>query len=250
MWWVVATSSKRCLDVVAFSAAINLRRSANLKRFAPRASQPFHCGHPELSKLAEDVAAGASAFVLRAAFAFNSKTTSEALARMAAFEREHGGKLSVVMLDTGCGQRMARRGDIRFPICSTFKLLAVAAIPARVHRGAEQRDQPIVFGKVVVLNHAPIIHQHLDPSGMSVALLCKGAITMSDQTAAHLLLASTGGLAVVTVCVRRMFDTVTRRDRIEPELNIDRQSRRYLGYHDTRRPIRHAAKAAAGRHAV
>jgi len=55
---------------------------------------------------------------------------------------------------------------------------------------------------------------------MTVSELCAAAITVSDNTAANLLLTSLGGPAVVTSLARQLGDEVTRLDRVEPELNV------------------------------
>lgn len=54
---------------------------------------------------------------------------------------------------------------------------------------------------------------------MSLADLCEAAITLSDNTAANLLLSSLNGPAGLTAYARSLGDSVTRLDRIEPELN-------------------------------
>lgn len=161
---------------------------------------------------------GASALALRPVWA-EAASTEDAAARLAALERRHGGRLGVAMLDTGSGRRVAHRGDERFLMCSTFKLLLVAAVLARVDRGAEQLDRRIVFGQDAVLSYAPITRLRVGAPGMRVAGLCRAAITLSDNTAANLLLASIGGPAAVTAFARSLGDAMTRLDRIEPALN-------------------------------
>ena len=47
------------------------------------------------------------------------------------------------MLDTGSGLTANLNGDERFPLCSTFKLLAAAAILARVDAGEDSLDREI-----------------------------------------------------------------------------------------------------------
>ncbi|HWU75842.1 MAG TPA: class A beta-lactamase [Rhodanobacter sp.] len=140
-------------------------------------------------------------------------------ARLAALQRRHGGRLGVAMLDTGTGRRIAQRGDERFLLCSTFKVLAVAAVLARVDAGKERLDRRIVYGPDALLDYAPVTRQHVGAHGMTVAALCEAAITLSDNTAANLLLASLGGPAGVTRFVRGLGDPVTRLDRTEPALN-------------------------------
>jgi beta-lactamase class A len=161
---------------------------------------------------------GASALLLNpvAAFAADADDVKE---RIAALERKHGGRLGVAVLDTGNGRTVGYRADERFMMCSTFKMLLVAATLARVDRGAERLDRHLVFGKEAVLSYAPVTSHHVGPPGMSIAELCKAAITLSDNTAANVLLANLGGPAAVTAYARQLGDSITRLDRIEPELN-------------------------------
>lgn len=161
----------------------------------------------------------AAAFVLRPVFSLGVDA-SGASARLAALERQRGGRLGVAILDTGNGRRIGHRADERFLMCSTFKLLAVSAVLARVDRGVERLDRRIVFGKEAVLAYAPVTSHRVGVPGMTVVGLCQAAITVSDNTAANLLLASLGGPAAVTSYVRSLGDAVTRLDRIEPELNV------------------------------
>ena len=140
-------------------------------------------------------------------------------AALATLERRHGGRLGVAMFDTGSGRRVAQRGGERFLLCSTFKLLAVAAVLARVDAGREQRDRRVIFGPDVLLEYAPATRRHVGAPGMTIAALCEAAITLSDNTAANLLLSSLGGPAAVTRFVRALGDPVTRLDRTEPTLN-------------------------------
>ena len=143
-------------------------------------------------------------------------------ARLAALEKQHGGRLGVAILDTANGRRMAYRGDERVLMCSTFKVLAVAAVLARVDRGDEQLSRRIVFGRDTLLGHAPVTRLHTGAPGMRLEDLCAAAITVSDNTAANLLLAALGGPPAVTAFVRGLGDRVTRLDRTEPQLNVTR----------------------------
>lgn len=168
---------------------------------------------------------GAAALPLhRLAFAMPAQPAiKDALAaRLAALEHRHGGRLGVAMLDTGSGQHAGYRADERFLMCSTFKLLAAATVLARVDRGDEQLDRRITFGQDVLLKWAPVTSHHAGAPGMTVAQLCQAMITVSDNTAANLLLSSVGGPAAVTAFVRALGDPLTRLDRTEPQLNVTR----------------------------
>ena len=143
-------------------------------------------------------------------------------ARIAALEHRHGGRLGVAILDTGSGHRVAHRGGERFLMCSTFKVLAVAAVLARIDRGLERPERRVVFGREVLLSHSPVTRLRTGEPGMRVDELCAAAITVSDNAAANLLLSSLGGPKAVTAFVRGLGDAETRLDRTEPELNLGR----------------------------
>ena len=134
-------------------------------------------------------------------------------------ESESGGRLGVAMLDTATGAQLGHRADERFPMCSTFKALAVGAVLQRVDMSKEDLARRVRFAKSDLLSYSPVTEGRVGEAGMSVAELCEAAITQSDNTAANLLLASLGGPAKVNAFLRALGDPVTRLDRIEPELN-------------------------------
>ncbi len=139
--------------------------------------------------------------------------------RCQAIEAAVGGRLGVAVLDTATGELAGHRLDERFPMCSTFKFLAVALVLARVDAGQERLDRRVVVPRKALLKWAPVTRRHVGGPGMTVAELCEAAITVSDNTAANLLLASAGGPAGVTAFARRIGDAETRLDRTEPTLN-------------------------------
>ena len=103
---------------------------------------------------------------------------------LVAIEARVGGRLGVAVLDTGAGARLGYRDDERFPLCSTFKLLAAAAALKRVDDGAERLDRKIAYSAADLLDYAPVAKAHVAEGGMSVADLCAAAINWSDNTAA------------------------------------------------------------------
>jgi beta-lactamase class A len=139
-------------------------------------------------------------------------------AAFAKIEAESGGRLGVAVLDTASGALAGHRTDERFPMCSTFKALAAAAILARVDAGKEQLTRRIPVESKDILSYAPVTKQHVGQD-MTVGELCEAAVTLSDNTAANLLLASFGGPSALTAYVRSLGDDITRLDRIEPDLN-------------------------------
>ena len=128
-------------------------------------------------------------------------------------------RLGVFVRDTGTGATIAHRADERFPMCSTFKLLAAAEALKRVDEGAERLDRTIAFGPTDLLDYAPIAKAHAAEGAMTLADLCAAAIDWSDNTAANLVLQAIGGPAGFTQFARSLGDNVTRLDRNEPSLN-------------------------------
>lgn len=147
--------------------------------------------------------------------ALASGTTPE----LVEIERATGGRLGVFAIDTRSGKTIAHRAGERFPMCSTFKLLLVAAVLARVDRGEEQLERRVTYTKAQLLSHAPIAEKHLARGYMTISELCAAAIDYSDNTSANLLLATIGGPPGYTAYARSLGDSVTRLDRTELALN-------------------------------
>jgi beta-lactamase class A len=138
---------------------------------------------------------------------------------LARVEAESRGRLGVAMLDTRSNAHCDHRGDERFPMCSTFKLLAAAAVLARVDAGKEQLQRRIRFAPSDIVVNSPITQNRTGDDGMSLDELCEAAMIVSDNTAGNLLLDALGGPAGLTAFARSLGDSVTRLDRIEPDLN-------------------------------
>lgn len=140
-------------------------------------------------------------------------------ARLTLLEARSGGRLGVAVLDTATGAAVAHRADERFALCSTFKFLAAARVLVRVDRGEERLDRRVVFAEKDLVAYSPMTKERVGATGMTLAELCDAAITLSDNTAGNLLLASFGGPAGLTEFARSLGDKATRLDRWETELN-------------------------------
>jgi beta-lactamase class A len=140
-------------------------------------------------------------------------------ALMAEIEERSGGRIGVAALDTGSSNRLDHRSEERFPMCSTFKFLAAAAVLKRVDGGQEKLDRFVSYGAGDILEYAPVTKAHLGDGGMTLGALCAAAIEQSDNTAGNLLLDAIGGPTGLTDFARSLGDKVTRLDRKEPELN-------------------------------
>lgn len=144
---------------------------------------------------------------------------SDAAARLADLERRHGGRLGVTILDVATGARRGWRQDERFLACSTFKAVLAAHVLRRVDAGQETLERRVAVGEADLVPWSPVTETFVGTPGMTVAQLCDAAITMSDNAAANLLHAASGGPAALTAFVRSLGDTVSRFDRTEPALN-------------------------------
>jgi beta-lactamase class A len=165
--------------------------------------------------------AGASALLSpvlpRRSFADAGGLIPEAELRM--IETRSGGRMGFAVLDTQDGRSSSWNSGDRFALSSTFKFLLAGAVLMRADAGQERLDREIpvpAAGKLVAWSPAT---EHRAGSPMSVRALCEAAVTLSDNTAANLLLETMGGPQGFTLLLREAGDSVTRLDRIEPELN-------------------------------
>lgn len=138
---------------------------------------------------------------------------------LAEIEASTGGRVGVFALDTGSGRQLAHRPDERFATNSTFKWALAAAVLARVDAGTLRLEDRVPYGPAEVLAYAPVTRAHVADGAMSLEALARAAVTVSDNTAANLLLAKIGGPAGLTQFIREAGDRVTRLDRDEPTLN-------------------------------
>jgi len=136
----------------------------------------------------------------------------------AALERRFGARLGVFAQDSGTGETISYRADEAFPMCSTFKTYAAAAV-LRAHPLASGfPDHTIAIAPEEVVPNSPITGPRAG-EGMTVSELCRAAITHSDNTAANKLFEILGGPPGLTAFARSIGDRVTRSDRVEPDLS-------------------------------
>jgi beta-lactamase class A len=170
------------------------------------------------------------AFVLGLAASISSVAGAEAAApasdrlaqaadRLSELEAQAGARLGVAVIDSRSPATLLHRADERFPLCSTFKLLASAAVLKRVDAGADNLERFIPYGQADLLDYAPVTRAQRAAGGMRLGALCAAAIDWSDNTAANLILNAIGGPAGFTAFARSLGDPVTRLDRDEPSLN-------------------------------
>ncbi|TDE39900.1 class A beta-lactamase [Nonomuraea mesophila] len=144
---------------------------------------------------------------------------ARATKELRALETSFKGRIGAYAIDTATGRTIAYRSGERFPLLSTFKTMACAAV---LHKA--RTSQPGLMNKRVrwtardLVDYSPVTEKHVK-DGMTVAGLCDAAITMSDNTAGNMILKQIGGPAGLTRYFRSLKDRVSRLDRWETELN-------------------------------
>ena len=130
---------------------------------------------------------------------------------LASIERTAQGRLGVAMLDTGSGLALGWRRDERFAMASTFKLVLAGWMLALVDQGKERLDARVHYAAADVVAYSPVSGARAgDGGGLTVGELCAATVSLSDNTAANVLLARHGGPAGFTAFVRSLGDGATR----------------------------------------
>lgn len=138
--------------------------------------------------------------------------------KLAELEKSTGGRLGVVLINTADNSQIVYRGDERFPMCSTSKVMAASAILKQSETQTSLLNQRVEIKKSDLVNYNPITEKHLD-GGMTIAELTDATLRYSDNTAMNKLIAQLGGPAKVTQFARSIGDKTFRLDRTEPTLN-------------------------------
>ncbi len=133
-------------------------------------------------------------------------------------EAEVGGRIGVMLTQQDTTWTLKHRATERFPMSSTFKSLLCGAVLERVDKGNEDLKVQVTYDEKELVSYSPVTEKHV-ASGMSVEQLCEATVTLSDNSAANLLLERVGGPEGLTGFLRRLGDDVTRLDRWETELN-------------------------------
>jgi len=138
--------------------------------------------------------------------------------RFEQLEAWSGGRLGVAALRTADGAYVGYRESERFPMCSTFKLLAVALILKRSMAERGLLDERIRYGEAELVANSPVTKRHAG-EGMTISELSAAALQHSDNTAANLLLTAIGGPEVLNQFALSIGDTWFDLVRRETDVN-------------------------------
>ena len=138
--------------------------------------------------------------------------------QLAELEAAAGGQIGVFALNTADNTRLHYRAGERFPMCSTNKVMGVAAILQKSMTDKDLLQQKITYQEKDLVTYSPMTEKHV-ADDMTVAELCAATTTLSDNSAINLLMQKLGGLEAVNAFARSIGDNAFRLDRWEPELN-------------------------------
>lgn len=160
------------------------------------------------------LAVALSATALLGANAVAAQEASSDLVQLArALEDRLDARMGLYIHDTEDSQSWEYRADERFPMASTFKMLACATL-----LGRDATEGTVTIDAADLVDYSPVTETMVGES-VSAAFLCETTLRTSDNTAANYLLEVLGGPQAVTQFLRETGDETTRLDRMEPELN-------------------------------
>lgn len=149
----------------------------------------------------------------------NSQESNSLLDSVDAVATRLKARVGLAVVDHETTRTFERNADQVFPITSTFKAFAAAALLANVDAGKDQLSRRVRFARNSLVTYSPVTGARVGDAGMTLEEICDAACTMSDNTAGNLLLEAIGGPSGFTSFMRSIDDRVTRLDRIETSLN-------------------------------
>ncbi|WP_369123870.1 class A beta-lactamase [Dryocola boscaweniae] len=138
--------------------------------------------------------------------------------KLAALEKNAEGRLGLALIDTASGERYSYRGDERFPLTSTFKVLAAGAVLKKSEQQPDLLNKHIAYQQSDLVAWSPVLEKHV-AQGMKLKDIAAAAIEWSDNTAGNVLLKEIGGPSGIAKLAATLGDNQTRLDRWEPHLN-------------------------------
>ncbi len=152
------------------------------------------------------------------AHAASAQKVDAVSAKIAEVEKRLDARVGAMIVDTKSGKTWSVRADEQFPLNSTFKAFACAAVLGQTDSGKAQLDRKITFTADDLVTYSPVTEKRVD-TGMTLGEVCDAAMSMSDNTAGNLVIESLGGPDGFTRFMRQIGDEKTRLDRTEPTLN-------------------------------
>lgn len=133
-------------------------------------------------------------------------------------EKQINARIGLTIRNTESGEIWRYRAGELFPMASTFKVLACAALLARIDEGKEDGNWQVTIKQDDIVTYSPITENWVGQA-VSLETLCDATMRTSDNTAANKVLEAIGGPQGLTAFLRAQGNTDTRLDRWETELN-------------------------------
>lgn len=164
---------------------------------------------------------GMSCLVFSLLSPLKASTTEKALQKdLWLLEKASGGRLGFYAKNLKTSELFRYRSKERFPMGSTFKVVAVGAAlyknltePGYLHKKIMISAEDIRKG-----GYSPVTRDFINKK-MTIEHLCEASITSSDNTATNLIMKTLNGPGQITQFARSLGDHHFRLDRWEPDLN-------------------------------
>lgn len=148
-------------------------------------------------------------------------TAETVLAALQGIQHDLSARVGFYFHDLHNGEKVTFAEDDRFPLNSTFKLLACGALLSHAENDAGVLSKRVVLADLDIVSYSPAIKGAIKSGRQTITLgeACRMMLTISDNTAANVVLSELGGPKGLTNFMRTIGDDVTRLDRWEPALN-------------------------------
>ncbi|ERN39836.1 beta-lactamase class A [Rubidibacter lacunae KORDI 51-2] len=144
---------------------------------------------------------------------------NDLIAAVQQIEARLNARIGIAVIDKETDRNWRYHAGDRFPINSTYKTIACAALLSRVDSGQEQLDRIVIFDESQLADYSPVTETRVGAPGMSLGELCQATIATSDNSAANFVMQAIGGPQAVTQFMRSIGDRTSRLDRWSPELS-------------------------------
>src|SRR3990167_4440080 len=138
-------------------------------------------------------------------------------------EKSFGGKIGVYAIDTNTNQIIMHHADERFPVQSTMKLIAVAALLKQSDKDANLLQEKIHYSEKDLTYWHPVTGQNVT-AGMTLEALSEAAISYSDNVAANIIIKKLGGPQAVTAFAHSIGNPSYNVEHYEGNLNSNPQN--------------------------
>jgi len=137
-------------------------------------------------------------------------------------EQDLEARVGFFMHDLHTGEVITYADGDRFPLNSTFKLLACGALLKQAESGGVSLSDTVLLRDVEIVDYSPAIEAHIRTGRVAIALddACSMMLSVSDNTASNIVLSALGGPEALTAFLRSIGDQATRLDRWETDLNM------------------------------